>query len=107
MKFDVDLATGTVQAEFSLNEAQEILAALQAVRNGTVMPKPASAPPMWKMAVPSESDPDTSYETRIWFGFGGEMHYACQCGDAVYRKRFCKHLQRSNKVRVGLLAGLS
>ena len=107
MKFDVDLETGTVKAEFTIDEAQEILAALQAVRDGEVTPKRPSQPPMWKLAVPSESDPDVSYETRIWFGFGGEMHYACQCGDAVYRKRFCKHLQRSNKVRVGLLASLS
>jgi len=106
MKFDIDMKTGTVKGEFTIDEAHEILAALKAVRDGKVTPEPPSAPPMWKLAVPSESDPDVSYQTRIWFGFSGEMHYACQCGDAIYRKRFCKHLQRSNKVRAGLLAGV-
>lgn len=106
MKFDVDLETGRVKAEFTIDEAQEILAALKAVRDG----KAESAPGvplterMWKLPVGSFTDSSKTYQTRIWFDAAGEKHGACQCGDSVFRKSWCKHLEYSDGIRMARLA---
>ena len=106
MKFDVDLSTGTVRAEFSLDEAQEILAALKAVRDGQVESEPVKplTERMWKLAVGSFTNSSKTYQTRIWFDASGEKQGACQCGDSVFRKSWCKHLAYSDGIRMARLA---
>jgi hypothetical protein len=105
MKFDVDLSTGKVRAEFTIDEAQEILAALKAVREAPRgVPEPEGAPPMWVLPVESFRSPGTFYETRIWFGSDGVIKGACQCKDNVYRRHWCKHLTYSNRARLRALS---
>jgi len=108
VKFDVDLGTGTVRAEFTLAEAQEILDALAAAR-GTAAPAQHVDPrtrPVWVLMVDSETKPGVAYETRIWFNSTGK-HGTCQCGDNTYRHNWCKHLVDSDRRRQARLAALS
>jgi hypothetical protein len=108
MKFDMDLETGKVKGEFTIDEAHEILAALKAVRDGKVTVESTPATPlterMWKLPVCSFTDSSKTYQTRIWFDVLGEKHGACQCGDSVFRKKWCKHLGYSDAVRMTQLA---
>ena len=97
MKFDVDLETGTVRAEFSLAEAQEILDALAAARGSA--PREVTAPAVWKLAQESWRTKGKFYQTRIWFDSDGRIQGACQCPDSVYRKHWCKHLILSDAAR--------
>lgn len=103
MKFDVDLETGTVKAEFTLAEGEEIMAALRAVKDSKPAPRAPQRPTLmqpFELLVASGTVAGQLYQTRIWFDIAGQRHGECQCGDHVYRKRWCKHLVFAEAARL-------
>lgn len=96
MRFDVDLSTGLVRAEFTLAEFQKLFAGLD-VESAA---RPETTREVFKLPVESDSKAGTYYETRIWFDSDGHIQGTCQCGDNVYRRNWCKHLIRADRVRV-------
>lgn len=108
MKFDMDLATGTVKGEFTIDEAQEILAALklaQETREGHPPAEPRRN--VFVLPVQSESDPDVRYLVRIWLDAQGGEHGSCTCAHHKFRGAYCKHLRAAAIVRNRRLADLS
>ena len=107
MRIDIDLEKDTVRAEFSMAEFHEIMDALRAAKNGPAVPQRPTRRSTWRMPVESTTEAGKIYQTRIWFDSDDVKHGACQCGDNVYRRRWCKHLAISDGVRIGQLARLS
>lgn len=93
MKCDMDLETGTVTAEFTLEEFQEVMDALRAAKGKPAAPARRRRQEPFRMQVESTTTPGTSYAVCIWRDVHGGQHGSCECNHHKFRGAFCKHLR--------------
>lgn len=90
MQFDLDLNTGTVKAEFSLAEFQQLVAAMH--MDDAPQP-PVATPKVFELAVESDTKPGVTYLVRIWHDIQGGEHASCECPHHTFRGAWCKHIR--------------